>query len=384
MIRDGHLPFRFIRMVMFHIFEIDHAAPTAQVLLSCLVCLAPTVGQRAGHCAALTSVALIICCSYSRMDQNAFKALFKTPNETARRLSDRRPKPAKRQRLPPATKPPQKHDVNSGSRFAECPLCGKSIHTLLINGHVERCISAAMPAVDDTSEQLSGYQHGETQQYSSSSFGDGYADIDADPGAGVHADAHASAKVKKDAVITTTARASPSPQSSSSPSSSPNHIECQQNTTEAGAQVPVDQPASVHESRPFPPTSTAADVVVSNMVKSTENKQTCDCSPNGGEIQLLQASVHTEGQNRAAHADNNNLFARLMTASALSDFREEMYLWRHEDETFSWGWGVAGRACPAPPSVVTNERRYVHARFTHPHHFLALCRLNFPGFTMSF
>lgn len=49
-----------------------------------------------------------------------------------------------------------------------------------------------------------------------------------------------------------------------------------------------------------------------------------------------------------------NAFSKLMAASALTSFREEMYLWAHEDGTLSWGWGPVGDPRPGPPAPSTS------------------------------
>eukprot|EP00752_Nemacystus_decipiens_P001702 g1648.t1 len=59
------------------------------------------------------------------------------------------------------------------------------------------------------------------------------------------------------------------------------------------------------------------------------------------------------GKNTPAPA---NAFSTLMAASALSSFREEMYLWAHEDGTFSWGWGSLNNPLPPPPSISATSR----------------------------
>lgn len=72
-----------------------------------------------------------------------------------------------------------------------------------------------------------------------------------------------------------------------------------------------------------------------------------DCSPSAPDME--DAKPPATKRSRVAQIPARDAFSALMDASALGNFKEEIYLWRHKDDTISWGWGPAGSAQPPPP-----------------------------------
>lgn len=72
-----------------------------------------------------------------------------------------------------------------------------------------------------------------------------------------------------------------------------------------------------------------------------------DCSPSAPDME--DAKPPATKRCRVVQIPARNAFSALMGASALGNFKEEMYLWRHKDDTISWGWGPTGSAQPPPP-----------------------------------
>ena len=172
--------------------------------------------------------------------------------------------------------------ASQGSRFVECPLCGKSVHSSLAQAHVERCT----PAQGEISPPP-------TAAVTCSPAG-------LDPGL-VAASSVTSARQEEAGGTGSGETSTETPASPASPAQAPPAAE--------------------------PTTSTAA------------------ASPTTPSSTAVRSARKTPAQ--------ANAFSTLMAASALSNFREEMYLWAHEDGKFSWGWGPVGNPLPPPPSAAT-------------------------------
>lgn len=165
-----------------------------------------------------------------------------------------------------------------GSRFTECPVCGKSVHISLANSHVSRCVDACSSA-PQTPGSSAADPHGVDPQTS---------------------------------------------------------VLSKKNETE----VPHDANPDVPDCQRNPPAATASGPLLSKAVCSVrEHDSTAD-------------DVLLSKKQKVIKSSPNDAFGRIMIASALSNFREEFYLWVHEDSAVSWGWGPTGCARPAPP----NER----------------------------
>lgn len=168
--------------------------------------------------------------------------------------------------------------ASQGSRFVECPLCGKSVHSSLAQAHVGRCT----PAEGEISP----------------------AGLDASL---VAASSVTSARQEEAGGTSSGKRSAETPPSPPLPA------------------PPAQAPPSVEK-----PTSTATASPTTPTVRSVRKTPTQAQAP-------------------------ANAFSTLMAASALSNFREEMYLWAHEDGAFSWGWGPVGNPLPPPPSTNTTS-----------------------------
>lgn len=186
----------------------------------------------------------------------------------------------KRPRSSSSSSPSAASPASQGSRFVECPLCGKSVHSSLAQAHVDRCAPT-------TNEEIS--PPSPTAAATCSSQG-----VDA----GVGATSVASAR-----------------------------------------QAEAEGMRSGERSAKPPPPPPPPSVQATAAAKTTPSAATA-----------ASAAVRSARNNMPAPA---NAFSALMAASALSNFREEMYLWAHEDGTFSWGWGSVGNPLPPPPSTNT-------------------------------
>lgn len=235
------------------------------------------------------------------MDQSAFNALFKK-STTPKLPRDAMPKSSKRQRTPENNSRWQ-HGGASGSRFADCPICGKSVHVSLANGHVERCVveSSKKTIVAPSSPLL----------------------VEGQPPATLRQQT----------------------ESSTRPCIGP-----QQHEGDGGKADELHDGVQPAVSTQDVPSSAAGFV---SQVANLERKRKLTHAIGNSEQQGIRASGIDGG------TTSNNAFSRLMTASALANFREEMYLWRHDDGTFSWGWGPAGSPRPAPPSADSSLNRLV-------------------------
>ncbi|CAM9503022.1 unnamed protein product, partial [Scytosiphon promiscuus] len=314
------------------------------------------------------------------MERDAFASLFSQPQ---RGNNDKK----KSKRTSSQAASPRKHHVNSalsrsnkrprssaaspsslssaaassppaGSRFVECPLCGKSVHSSLAQSHVERCV--------------------------------GREDIDAVP----------NEAVKSAPLLATTTAPSIPP---SSPTGGLPGVTTARISPSPPAVGDVDDAGSVlspDEAGHGPPATEVSPSPVMDEVPAapdagTSGKKAAGGTPVAGTAAAAAAAVslaHSTASNspppppvvvgagggtpagkgrRGTRRTStstmdptttvtNNAFAKLMAASALTNFREEMYLWAHEDGTLSWGWGTVGNPLPPPPSVPsTNKNGHV-------------------------
>ncbi|CAM9710357.1 unnamed protein product [Hapterophycus canaliculatus] len=224
---------------------------------------------------------------------------------------------------------PPPSSSSGGSSFVECPLCEKSVHSLLAQSHVERC---------------GGREQDSALQPTASSAGPAFSTA-ASPN-----------------VAAATARGGPLAAAACCVSSSPQAV---------GGEIDARAVISPGLAGSGPP---AAEVSLSQLIEKVAAPRTAavpataavssPCSstakPPSPSPAVISAGIgtaaskgHRGGVRRSATNTGttvNNAFATLMAASALSNFREEMYLWAHEDGTLSWGWGTAGNPLPPPPA----------------------------------
>lgn len=258
----------------------------------------------------------------SPMERNAFASLFSQPQAASKKkqgFNSTRSKhvqsSAKRPRssLSPSAASP------SGSRFVECPLCGKSVHSSLAQTHVERCPGSGEEASSSAAKQV--------PPAAAPAPASTLVHVISSPQqeAGGKADACVAASLVK------TGR-------SSAESVSPIPV------VEAAAGPDDAKCGSIGDSRGEkagaavtpPPSISNGDDVTGNGRRSRGRRKTTSCS--SGEA------------GDSATDQKNDAFATLMVASALTNFREEMYLLAHQDGTLSWGWGPAGNPIPPTPA----------------------------------
>lgn len=209
-------------------------------------------------------------------------------------------KPSKRQLTPENTR---RQQGGSSSRFTECPICAKSVHASLANAHVERCVaeSSEQKTIAPSSPLLVEGQHLGTlcqETEGSKMSGRGRQQHEGDGGR-------------------------------------------------------TEQPHDGVQ----PPASTrvGASSVASPVSQVAALKRKREMTYAAGDFE--QHGKRPSGIDSGT--TSNNAFSRIMAASALVDFREEMYIWRHDDDTFSWGWGPAGSPRPVPPSADSSQNRLV-------------------------
>lgn len=187
---------------------------------------------------------------------------------------------------PTRTAARQQNNQQEGSRFVECPVCTKSVHVLFVNSHVDECVKESSPTTKRTRK--------------------------------LKADPCDDTDTPVDSIRFFTAAAH-------------NSID----TCDGVEAAPTTDVLKCN------PTPSAAASCVSNLANDESQAQVTDGLFNGSNISFKIMQVSS--------TPPKNAFSTLMAASALSDFREEMYLWWHDNGTLSWGWGPAGGAHPVPP-----------------------------------
>lgn len=199
-----------------------------------------------------------------------------------------------------------------GSRFVECPLCTKSFHSSLVQSHVNECIGFEDKAKVRPSQSPEITRIGPKQTSCSSM--DNFAatrspNCGIDRGRGNYSNRMTGNSQSCEGIV-------------SWPTKSDNGSPMQ---VDDGARGLYSSNRSIH---------------------STHNIGSDGISPSP--VSAISSQPDTS---QPLLASAENAFSRMMTASALADFREEMYLWAHDDGTLSWGWGAAGNPRPAPPEV---------------------------------
>lgn len=224
-----------------------------------------------------------------------------------------------------------------GSRFVECPLCTKSFHSSLVQAHANECLGFEDKGKLRPSQSPEITRTGPYQTSCSSMDNSGATEspkCGIGRGRGNYSNRMTGSLQSCEGIV-------------SWPTKSDNGVPMQ---IDDGARGLRNSNMSIH---------------------STDDIGNGGISPSP--IPAI-SSQHDISQPPLASAEN--AFSRMMTASALADFREEMYLWAHDDGTLSWGWGAAGNPCPAPPEAspvpktptsLASERSYcgdVHAQYT--------------------
>lgn len=202
-----------------------------------------------------------------------------------------------------------------GSHFVECPLCTKSFHSSLVQSHVNECLGFEDKATVRPSQPPEITNIGPNQtSYSSmdSSGATGSPNCGLGRGRGNYSNLMTGSSQGCEGIV-------------SRPAKSDNGGPIQVYDSVRGLHSINSSNRSVH---------------------STHNIGNNGISPSP--VPAISSQSDTS-QDPLASAEN--AFSRMMAASALSDFREEMYLWAHDDGTLSWGWGAAGSPCPAPPKA---------------------------------
>ncbi|CAM9371077.1 unnamed protein product [Ectocarpus sp. 4 AP-2014] len=254
------------------------------------------------------------------MERNAFASLFSHPQAASKKkqgFSSTRSKHVQSSAKRPRSSPSPSAASPSGSRFVECPLCAKSVHSSLAQTHVERCPGSAEEPISSAAKQVppaAASAPSNTLVFSSPR-----------QEAGVKADACVAASLVNRG-RSSAERVSPIPVVKAA--AGPDDAKCgsigDNGGEKAGAAVIP------------PPSISNGDDVTGDGRRSRGRRKTTSCS--SGEA------------GDSAMDQKNDAFATLMAASALTNFREEMYLLAHQDGTLSWGWGPAGNPLPPIPA----------------------------------
>lgn len=235
----------------------------------------------------------------------------------------------------------------TGSRFLECPLCEKSVHSSLAQSHVERCDGREDNPVQDTPV------------------------VAAPTSATALSPSVPSAPATGGPIAAAAACVSLSPQAAGGKGNaraviSPGGAECSPHAVELSASQVIEgmavpdagtsgagvgrTPLVIEAGTAAAPATTAVSSTCSAAAKSPPSPTNTGSGTAASNGRRGSRSSGSNTMDTTTTARGNNAFATLMAASALANFREEMYLWAHEDGTLSWGWGTVGNPLP-PPSI---------------------------------